>query len=210
MTPWEIKAKEFANCNCSYGCPCQFNALPTHGFCEAAVALEIEEGQYGEVKLDGLRMGGIFQWPGPVHEGHGKCQPFVDERADGEQREALLKIMSGQDTEPMATMFAVFSSTLEKVYDPIFAKIDFNVDVEGRRGRYASIVYKDADRPQLGVGTCHHSRHRVGIGDICLECNGPPARCGNFARGCFRLLNPPLHVADRIHIVADSIAIALA
>ena len=43
MTPWEIKAKEFANCNCSYGCPCQFNALPTHGFCEAAVALEIEK-----------------------------------------------------------------------------------------------------------------------------------------------------------------------
>jgi hypothetical protein len=99
--------------------------------------MEIEEGHYGAVKLDDLRMGGIFQWPGPVHEGHGKCQPFVDERADGEQREALLKIMSGQDTEPMATMFAVFSSTLEKVYDPIFAKIDFNVDVEGRRGRYA-------------------------------------------------------------------------
>ena len=105
MTPWEIKAKEFSNCNCSYGCPCQFNALPTHGFCEAAVALEIEKGHYGAVKLDGLRMGGIFQWPGPVHEGHGKCQPFVDERADGQQREALLKIMSGQDTEPMATMF---------------------------------------------------------------------------------------------------------
>ena len=82
-------------------------------------------------------MGGIFQWPGPVHEGHGKCQPFVDERADGEQREALLKIMSGQDTEPMATMFAVFASTLEKVHDPIFAKIDFNVDVEARKGRYA-------------------------------------------------------------------------
>ena len=137
MTPWEIKAKEFANCNCSYGCPCQFNALPTHGFCEAAVALEIEEGHYGAVKLDDLRMGGIFQWPGPVHEGHGKCQPFVDERADGEQREALLKIMSGQDTEPMATMFAVFASTLEKVHDPIFAKIDFDVDVEGRKGRYA-------------------------------------------------------------------------
>ncbi len=30
---WEVKATEFANCNCSYGCPCQFNALPTHGNC---------------------------------------------------------------------------------------------------------------------------------------------------------------------------------
>jgi hypothetical protein len=136
VTPWEIKAKEFANCNCAYGCPCQFNALPTHGNCEAAVALEIEQGHYGDVKLDGLRMGGVFQWPGAVHEGRGKCQPFVDERADDKQREALLKIMSGQDTDPMATMFAVYFSTLEKVYDPIFAKIEFDVDVEARKGRF--------------------------------------------------------------------------
>lgn len=136
MTPWEIRAKEFANCNCTYGCPCQFNALPTKGFCEAVVAMEIEEGHYGDVKLDGLRMGGIFQWPGAVHEGHGRCQPFIDERADEKQREALLKIMSGQDTDPMATMFAVYFSTLEKVFDPVFAAIDFEVDVEGRKGRY--------------------------------------------------------------------------
>lgn len=137
MTPWEIQAKEFANCNCAYGCPCQFNALPTYGSCEATVAIEIERGHYGDLKLDGLRMGGIFQWPGPVHEGRGKCQPFVDERADAKQREALLKIMSGQDTDPMATMFAVYASTLEKVYDPIFAPIEFDVDVEARTGRYA-------------------------------------------------------------------------
>jgi hypothetical protein len=136
MTPWEIKAKEFANCNCAYGCPCQFNALPTHGHCEAAVAFEIEQGHYGDVKLDGLRMGGVYQWPGAVHEGRGKCQQFVDERADEKQREALLKIMSGKDTDPMATMFAVYFSTLEKVYDPIFAKIEFDVDVEARKGRY--------------------------------------------------------------------------
>lgn len=136
MTPWEIKAKEFANCNCAYGCPCQFNALPTNGNCEAVVAMEIERGHYGDIKLDGLRMGGIFQWPGAVHEGHGKCQPFVDVRADEKQREALLKIMSGQDTDPMATMFAVYFSTLEKVYDPIFAPIEFEVDVDGRKGRY--------------------------------------------------------------------------
>jgi hypothetical protein len=26
---WCIRADEFVNCNCAYGCPCQFNALPT-------------------------------------------------------------------------------------------------------------------------------------------------------------------------------------
>src|SRR5258708_14082135 len=136
MTPWEIRAKEFSNCNCSYGCPCQFNALPTKGSCEAVVAMEIEEGHYGDVKLDNLRMGGIFQWPGAVHQGRGKCRQCSDGRADQNQREAFLKIMSGQDTDPMTTMFAVYFSTLEKVYDPIFAPIEFEVDVEARKGRY--------------------------------------------------------------------------
>jgi hypothetical protein len=96
--------------------------------------------------------------------GQEMCQPFVDERADGEQREALLKIISGQDTEPMATMFAVFSSTLEKVYDPIFAKIDFNVDVEGRRGRYTIAgLIESAGEPIKNPVTGAETRARIDL-----------------------------------------------
>ena len=135
MTPWEIQGRELINCNCSYGCPCQFNALPTNGSCEALGAIAVDKGRYGDVRLDGLKLGVVFQWPGPIHEGKGKCQPIVEARADPKQREALLKIMSGQDTEPFATMFAVFATTLTKVYDPIFTSIDFDVDVEARRGK---------------------------------------------------------------------------
>ncbi|PPR28097.1 MAG: hypothetical protein CFH38_00171, partial [Alphaproteobacteria bacterium MarineAlpha10_Bin1] len=51
MIDWRIKAREFANCNCAYGCPCQFNALPTHGTCEAAIGFQIDEGHFGDVKL---------------------------------------------------------------------------------------------------------------------------------------------------------------
>ncbi|MGA6928860.1 MAG: DUF1326 domain-containing protein [Pseudolabrys sp.] len=136
MTPWEIRTIEFANCNCAYGCPCQFNAYPTYGNCEAVVCNEITEGHYGDVKLDGLRFGGVFQWPKAIHEGNGKAQPFVDERASPAQREAILKIMSGQDTDPFATVFAVFASTLTEAYDPIFAPIEFDVDVDARKGRF--------------------------------------------------------------------------
>ncbi len=136
MTPWEIRTTELANCNCAYGCPCQFNAMPTHGNCEAVVCQEVNEGHYGSVDLKGVRFGGIFSWPGAIHEGNGRCQPFIDERATPQQREAILKIMSGEDTDPMATVFAVFASTLTKVFDPVIAPIDFEVDVEARRGRY--------------------------------------------------------------------------
>jgi hypothetical protein len=135
MTPWEIRATEFANCNCSYGCPCQFNALPTHGNCEAVVAMEIHEGHFGQVKLDGSRLAMVFWFPGAVHEGRGKCKRIVDQRADAAQRDALLKVMAGEDTEPFATMFFVYNSVLEEVFEPIFASIEFEANVDDRRGR---------------------------------------------------------------------------
>jgi hypothetical protein len=132
---WMIKAREFVNCNCAYGCPCQFNALPTYGSCQAVVGMEIERGHHGDTKLDGLRFAGIFRWPGAIHEGRGEAAVVVDHRATEPQREALLRILTGQDTEPGATIFQVFSTTFEKVHDPIFAAIDFEVDVNARTGR---------------------------------------------------------------------------
>ena len=62
----------------------------------------------------------MFKWPGPIHEGHGEGVAFVDERADEAQRSALLTIMTGGDTDPMATMFAVFASTVETMHEPRF------------------------------------------------------------------------------------------
>lgn len=135
MTPWEIEGHELINCNCAYGCPCQFNALPTHGNCEAVGAVAIDKGHYGDVSLDGLTIAMALKWPGAIHEGKGHCQPVVDSKASPAQREALLKIMSGVDTDPGTTMFAVFATTYEKVYEPIFAPITFEVDVEGRVGK---------------------------------------------------------------------------
>ena len=73
--------------------------------------------------------------PGPIHEGKGECVAFVDERADEAQRQALLTIMTGGDTDPMATIFSVFASTIETMHEPQFVPIDFEVDVEGRTAR---------------------------------------------------------------------------
>ena len=134
-TDWMIRGPEVASCNCSYGCPCQFNALPTEGNCRAAVGIQIDKGHYGKVKLDGLRLAATAAWPGPIHMGHGEIQPIVDERATPEQREALLKIMSGQDTEPGATFFQVFVSMCDKLHPPMFKKIDFKADMKACDGR---------------------------------------------------------------------------
>ncbi len=132
---WEIKAREFANCNCSYGCPCQFNALPTHGNCEAAVGLQIDEGRFGNVKLDGLRAAVLYSFPGAVHEGNGTMQLIIDESASPAQREALVTIMQGKETEPMATTWSVYTAMCSTILDPLSKPIEFEVDVDGRTGR---------------------------------------------------------------------------
>jgi FixJ family two-component response regulator len=132
---WMVKGREFAHCNCAYGCPCQFNALPTHGNCKALVGIIIDSGYHGDTKLDGIKFAGAFSFPGAIHEGHGEAFLVVDESATPAQREAVLRIASGQDTEPGATFFQVFSSMLEKVHDPIFAKVELGVDVNDRKAR---------------------------------------------------------------------------
>jgi hypothetical protein len=162
MTPWEIKGRELVNCTCEYGCNCQFNALPDKGHCHAVAGIQIDQGHHGETTLDGLRIAAIFQWPGPIHEGNGKAIAFVDENADQKQRDALLKIMTGQDTAPFATMFAVYAATVTEMHDPVFTKIDLELDIDGRRGRIFVQDYIDTiGEPIRSKATGAESRAQI-------------------------------------------------
>ena len=96
---------------------------------------KIHEGHFGDVRLDGLNCAFFIHFPGPVHEGNGTIQLIVEDKADPRQREALVKIMSGEETEDMATMWWVFSAMSPNKLEPLFVPIDFEVDVEARRAR---------------------------------------------------------------------------
>lgn len=126
---WRIQGLDVTTCNCAWGCPCQFMSLPTHGNCLAAVGFHIDRGHFGSTSLDGLSFAGLFAWPKAIHEGNGEVQPVVDLRATGPQREALLKIMSGEETEPGATIFNVFAATYTRVHEPLFRRIDLQGDL---------------------------------------------------------------------------------
>ncbi len=132
---WEIKGRQFANCNCAYGCPCQFNARPTHGHCMTVVGWKIDEGHFGETRLDGLCAAIVWKWPGAIHEGNGTMQVIIDERASETQRQALRKILHGEETEPGTTIWNVFMTTMRAVLDPLYKEIQFEVEIERRRAR---------------------------------------------------------------------------
>jgi hypothetical protein len=129
-TPWRLTGHHAGSCNCIWACPCQFNALPDKGYCEALLAWEISEGSFGDVSLDGVRFGFAVHWPGAIHEGNGIAQPVIDDGASEEQRDAILAIVSGQNG---GTFFEIISSVLSEVRDPIAAPIQLDVDQDARR-----------------------------------------------------------------------------
>ncbi len=164
MTSWEIHGRSFANCNCAYGCPCQFNALPTDGTCEAAVSFIIDQGFHGDVSLDGLMAAFTAKFPGPVHEGNGEQQLIIDERATDDQRAALQSIMTGGDTEEMATMFWVYSAMSPNKHETLFKKLEMEIDIEARKGRIlVEDVYEAIGEPIKNPVTGAEHRARIDI-----------------------------------------------
>jgi hypothetical protein len=129
QTPWRIVGEETGTCNCAWGCPCQFNALPTYGRCEALVAVRIREGHYGNTPLGGVTFAAAYWWPGAVHEGNGIVQMAIDEKATPAQRTAILNVASGKEG---GVFFEIFASVVSKVLEPMFVAIDLQSDVEKR------------------------------------------------------------------------------
>ena len=163
---WMIRGPEFSNCNCDGGCPCQFAAPATHGFCEASTMGHIEEGYFNGTRLDGLNWALLVAWPGQIPEGNGREQAIIDERATPEQREALRKIMHGESTAPGATHFFVFNSTMSEVLETLYAPIDLSIDVDARRAslNIPGLVTTEG-RPIIHPVTGAEHRARINLPD---------------------------------------------
>ena len=61
---WMMSGTVLISCNCDYGCPCNFNALPTAGKCEGEWTWHIEEGAYDGTRLGGVTFTLAVNWPG--------------------------------------------------------------------------------------------------------------------------------------------------
>jgi len=132
---WRLQGIQFVNCNCALGCPCQFNSLPTYGHCRAYFSFQVDRGHFGKLRLDGLRWGGLYQWPGAVHLGNGTAMAVIDERADAEQRAALEAIAQGRETEPGSLVTQVFSTTVTQWLPTQFRPIELAIDEKAGTAR---------------------------------------------------------------------------
>jgi hypothetical protein len=136
-------------------------ALPTHGHCRGFEALRIDKGHFGDVTLDGLNVALLYAWPGPIFEGNGELQVIIDERAAPSQRDALLRILVGEETEEGATHWWVYRAMLSKLYEPLAKPIAYEVNLEARTARVSiPDVLESVGRP---IKRATGQQHRVRI-----------------------------------------------
>lgn len=124
-TRWQFTGDYFENCNCDIVCPCLFSsgapftAQPTAGSCDVAFGFHIDQGAYGGVALDGLNAAVMAHTPGPMGNGNWSAAIYLDERADEQQRQALLAIFSGQAGGVMGVLAPLITTVLGVKSAPI-------------------------------------------------------------------------------------------
>ncbi|MEE9286021.1 MAG: DUF1326 domain-containing protein [Dehalococcoidia bacterium] len=160
---WSIEADYYTACSCDYGCPCEFEAPPTKGFCEALGAYKINRGNFGDVSLDGLGFGFSLRSPEALHLGRVTMAAFVDERATEEQRQAILQIASGQAG---GMPFEIIASLVTTMRDPQFVAFEFNVKGKNgavKMGDNAVMAFEPIKNPVTGEPEGIRIEHETGF-----------------------------------------------
>ncbi len=121
---WQISGQYAETCNCDYVCPCVPSVMTktTHGYCIFAMGFQIDRGQYNGTPLDGRSFVLVARTPGNMNEGNWSVGLIVDDKTDGNQKEALTAIVSGEAGGPMANLAPMIGKFLGVESAPI--KID--------------------------------------------------------------------------------------
>jgi hypothetical protein len=135
MAAWQVAGNVLIACNCDFGCPCNFNARPSRGFCEGGWIWQIEKGRVDDVSLDGLCVALFAKWPGAIHEGGGQAVCYIDHRANAAQQAALTRVLRGELGGPWGLFIKTYS-----LADPVVAPFDVQLTEHATRARIGSAV----------------------------------------------------------------------
>jgi hypothetical protein len=109
MSEFRARGDVLIACNCDWGCPCNFNARPSRGYCQGGWIWMIENGHVDDVSLGGLGAAVFAKWPGAIHEGGGRATCYIDARADELQRAALTRVVRGEVGGPWGLFIKTYN-----------------------------------------------------------------------------------------------------
>jgi hypothetical protein len=97
---WSLKGEGVVCCPCRVPCPCRSNNKPSYGHCEATLFLNVKQGHYENVNLDGLKLvesGGMC-----AIEYHPHSALYFGAAESPERQAAYMKLSSSFSPKPLA------------------------------------------------------------------------------------------------------------
>ena len=125
QTSWRMRGDVMEACSCATTCPCNFGSDPTPLPCEVVIGWRIQEGNYGNTRLDGLSVV-LYGWiPGNVFQGNWTVGVYLDQRASQQQAQALGDIFAGNAGGWPAMLSSLIGNLLTPKQVPIqFQTVD--------------------------------------------------------------------------------------
>jgi hypothetical protein len=139
---WSIEGKMISADSCGPDCHCIIGGAPDGGLCKFLALCQADNGQYGEVKLDGVKFGLAGEFALKV-----VGQPikrtfvayYIDSGASAEQKEALRKLFTGPS-------FAAQGQAAEVKEVPINFE---NLDAFGQVGKKVSATVGELGKVEV-------------------------------------------------------------
>ncbi|HEY8490128.1 MAG TPA: DUF1326 domain-containing protein [Dehalococcoidia bacterium] len=167
---WHVRGDYMETCSCDYLCPClpsNLEADPTRGYCDAALVFHVEEGSYGNVRLDGLNWSLIMHAPEAMAKGNIRVGLILDQRASPEQAEALTAIATGEAGGPMAAIAALVGEVAGRESRPIEYRRDGmtrSVQIPGLLDEaLAGVPGANPDEPLAVENSVHPANRRLAL-----------------------------------------------
>ena len=141
---YNLKGYYFESCSCTTAvCPCLFLNDPTEGYCKAFPSWHIEEGNLGDVRLDGLNVAVWLHSPGNLTQGNWRLALYIDERASPEQFKAIEELWGGKHGGHLGVIASLVSEYMGSKAAKITMKVEGKTRVMmvdgGWRGRDRSL-----------------------------------------------------------------------
>jgi hypothetical protein len=118
-TRYHVEGRLLEVCTCKAICPCWIGDDPDGGTCDSSLAWHVDSGVVEGVDVSGLTLGLSVFIPGNIFAGHWKAAVYVDDRATGEQQDALLKVFTGQLGGGIADLAALIGDVVAVERAPI-------------------------------------------------------------------------------------------
>jgi hypothetical protein len=103
-TGYELEGSLLEVCTCNVLCPCWIGEDPDGGECLSVVAYHFDRGTIRGVDVSGLTVASAVHIPGNILAGNFKQVLLIDDKADDEQYDAIVAMMTGELGGPLGDL----------------------------------------------------------------------------------------------------------